>query len=147
MGWVGQKLRRFEDPALIRGEGRFVADLTGKAKAVYFVRSPVADGRIVHIERPTNAVMFTADDLVGIKPIQPRLHRFDYIALKQPILPVDKVSYAGQPLAVVVADSIAEAEDVAESVQIDIEATAPLTDLDQAIESGAARTHDDVADN
>ena len=147
MGWVGQELRRFEDPALLRGEGRFVADLLGQAKAVCFVRSPVASGHIVHIDKPADAVMFTADDLVGIKPIQPRLHRFDYVPLKQPILPVHKISYVGQPLAVVVADSAAEAEDLAESVQIEIETATPLTDLDLTILSGAALAHDDVADN
>jgi len=147
MGWVGRRLRRFEDPTLIRGEGQFVADLAGQSKAVCFVRSPVASGRIIHIEKPTGTAVFTADDLKNVKPIQPRLHRFDYVPLKQPILPHDKVSYAGQPLAVVIADSLAEAEDLAETVQVEIESAAPLTDLDQAIEPGAPITHDDVADN
>ena len=147
MCWVGQRLRRFEDPALTRGDGRFVADLKGQAKAVCFLRSPVASGRIIHIEKPPGAPVFTASDLADVNPIQPLLHRFGYVPLKQPILPEDSVSFAGQPLAAVVADSAAEAEDLAEAVQIEIEPAMPLTDLDQATAPGAPLTHDHIADN
>ena len=147
MGWVGRRLRRFEDPTLVRGEGQFVADLAGNAKAICFVRSPIANGRIVHIEKPAGALVFTADDLTGVKPILPRLHRFDYVPLKQPILPKDKITFAGQPLAVVVADCLAEAEDLAEAVRLEVESVPALTDLDRAVEPGAALTHADVPEN
>ncbi|MGI9417727.1 MAG: xanthine dehydrogenase family protein molybdopterin-binding subunit [Geminicoccaceae bacterium] len=147
MGWVGRKLRRFEDPTLVRGDGQFVADLAGKAKSVCFVRSPIASGRIVHIEKPSGSLVFTAADLVGVKPIEPLLHRFGYVPLKQPILADDKVSFAGQPIAVVVADSPAVAEDLAEAVEVEIEPITALTDLVQATLPGAALTHDHVADN
>ena len=51
MKWVGRAIRRLEDPALVRGRGRFTADLTA-AHFVRFVRSPVASGRIVKIGAP-----------------------------------------------------------------------------------------------
>src|SRR6516225_10754879 len=49
--WVGRAIRRLEDPALVRGRGRFTADLP-VAHFVRFVRSPVAAGRVVRISAP-----------------------------------------------------------------------------------------------
>lgn len=46
MNWVGRRLPRYEDPVLLRGDGRFVADLARGALAMRFVRSPVARGTI-----------------------------------------------------------------------------------------------------
>ena len=147
MSWIGRKLRRFEDPALLRGDGQFVADLAGNAKAVVFLRSPVAAGRILHIKKPDDALVITAGDLSGVKPILPRLHRFNYMPLEQPILPEDRVSYAGQPIAAVVAASLAEAEDLAEAVSVEIEAAPALVDLDQAMAPSARPVHGEVPGN
>ena len=73
MSWIGRKLRRFEDPALLLGRGRFTGDLARGAAAVRFVRSPVARGRIVALRKPEGALVFTAADLAGVKPIRPLL--------------------------------------------------------------------------
>src|SRR4051812_16349904 len=86
MNWVGRSLRRFEDRALLLGRGRFTADTPGEAGAVRFARSPVARGRIRSISRPEGALVFTAADLVEVKPIRPLLHRPDYVPIAQPVL-------------------------------------------------------------
>ena len=52
MTWVGRSIRRLEDPALLRGEGRFTADVAAGALAVRFLRSPVASGRIDTLRPP-----------------------------------------------------------------------------------------------
>ncbi len=54
MKWVGRAIRRLEDPALVTGRGRFTADLPA-AHWVRFVRSPIASGRIVAIDAPSDA--------------------------------------------------------------------------------------------
>jgi len=109
MNWIGRSLPRLEDPTLLRGGGSYVADRIGKAAAVRFVRSPVARGAILNIEIPPGAIVFTGRDLAAVKPIRPILHRPDYVAIGQPVLPVDRISFAGQAVAVVVADDAAAA--------------------------------------
>ena len=52
MNWVGRPIPRLEDPVLLIGEGRFVADIAQGAAAIRFVRSPIARGRIEGIEIP-----------------------------------------------------------------------------------------------
>ena len=51
-----------------------------------FVRSPVAAGKIKNIEAPDGAMVITAADLKGVKPITPMLHKFNYKPVGQPIL-------------------------------------------------------------
>ncbi len=72
--WVGRPIRRFEDAALLRGHGRFTADLAA-ALWVRFMRSPVAAGRIVRITAPADAMVVTAADLAGVQPVRPMLQR------------------------------------------------------------------------
>ena len=86
MSWVGRPIPRLEDPALVTGRGRFVADLAAGAAALHFVRSPIACGRITKIRRPSGATVLTAADLAGVKPIRPLLHRPEYVAIEQPVL-------------------------------------------------------------
>ena len=83
--WVGRAIRRLEDPALIRGQGRFTADLP----AVYwvrFVRSAVAAGKIKKINAPKGAFVVTAADLKSVKKITPMLHKFNYKPVGQSVL-------------------------------------------------------------
>ena len=147
MSWVGRSLPRLEDPTLLVGRGRYVGDLTAGTAHVRFVRSPVPRGAILDIERPEGAAVFTAADLVGVKPICPILHRPDYVAVDMPVLARDRVCFSGQAIAVVVAADAAEAEDLAELVFVDIEAEDPILDVDAALRPGAALTHPHAAGN
>ena len=117
MRWVGRPLPRYEDPVLLRGHGRYTADLPGGgARILRFIRSPVARGRILRVNAPPEVPIITAAGLGDVKPICPRLDRPDYIAVAQPILATERVTYVGEPIAAVIADTALEAEDFAERV-------------------------------
>jgi carbon-monoxide dehydrogenase large subunit len=147
MSWIGRRLPRYEDPVLLRGRGSYVADLARGAHILRFVRSPVARGRILGITAPPGAQVVTAADLAGVRPICPRLDRPDYVAIAQPILAKERVRYVGEPIAAVIADSAAAAEDLADRVAVEIAAEAPVVTLDQALAPGAPPVHDGAANN
>jgi len=141
MRWVGRAIRRLEDPALVRGRGRFTADLAA-AHHVRFVRSPVACGRILRIAAPNGATIVTAAELAGTRPIRPMLHKFDYRAIAQPLLAQDVVRFVGEPVAAVWAATPAQAEDLAEQVEIAIAEEPALIDAREALAANAPRVHD-----
>jgi len=147
MNWIGRSLPRLEDPTLLKGGGSYVADRIGKAAAVRFVRSPVARGRILDIEIPSGAIVFTGKDLSDVKPIRSILHRPDYVAIGQPVLPVDRVVFSGQAVAVVVADDPALAEDIADQVFVDIDAVDAVIEVDLALIPGAEVVHPEAPSN
>ncbi|MCF8477713.1 MAG: xanthine dehydrogenase family protein molybdopterin-binding subunit [Pseudolabrys sp.] len=138
--WVGRAIRRVEDPALVTGQGHFTADLPA-AHWVRFVRSPVAAGTIESISAPDGALVITAADLADVKKITPMLHKFEYKAVGQPILPDGQVRFVGEAVAAVVAASEEEAEDVADLVELDIAETKPLVDSRDALKPGARQIH------
>lgn len=145
--WVGRSLPRFEDPPLLTGEGSFVADLTDGCAFMRFVRSPIPHARIVGIEAPKEVTLFTAADLTDVEPLRPLLHRADYQPVDQNILARDKVRFVGEPVAVVVAESLAAAEDAAEQVFIDLDPLEPVSNVTQALGPGAPSVHEGISDN
>ena len=144
--WVGRAIRRVEDPALLTGQGRFTADLPA-AHWVRFVRSPFAAGKIAKIKAPDGAQTITAADLAGVKPILPMLHKFNYRPVAQAVLADGVVRFVGEPIAAVVAASAAEAEDVAELVELAIEQTMPVTDALAALAPGTPQVHAEAPGN
>ena len=142
--WVGRSIRRMEDPTLLRGAGMYVGDIGG-ASAVRFVRSPVASGFIRAVRGPGYTI---ADlDADGVGHIEAVLHRPDYVRLAQPLLARERVRYVGEPVAVVVAGTAAEAEDLAEQVELDIEPLPAAVSLDDALAPGAPLVHPDEAES
>ena len=137
--WVGRALRRLEDPALVQGRGRFSADLPA-AFYVRFVRSPVASGRIKNIHAPDGANLIRAADL-NARPIRPMLHKFNYQPIAQPILAESVLRFVGEPIAAVYAGSAAQAEDIAEAVEVEIEETQAVMDAREALSLDAPRVH------
>jgi carbon-monoxide dehydrogenase large subunit len=146
MKWVGRAIRRLEDPALVTGRGRFTGDLPA-AHWVRFVRSPVASGRIVRINAPTDARIVLAEHLEGVRPIRPMLHKFNYQPIEQPVLAKNVVRFVGEPIAAVVAPSSAEAEDLAERVEIEIAELAAVVDAQEALRPDAPRVHHNTTSN
>ena len=130
---IGQPVRRSEDPTLVRGQGRYTDDvnLPGQAYAV-MVRSRDAHGVIRGIDTAAAkampgvlAVLTGADlkDYGGLKCLLPLKSR-DGSPIKyrpRPALATDKVRFVGDPVACVVAETIAQAKDAAEAVALDIE--------------------------
>ena len=117
--WVGRSIRRVEDPALVRGDGRYVGDVAVGMATARFVRSASPTGLIRSIDGPC----YTAADLdaAGVGEIEAVLHRPDFVKVSQPLLARDRVRYVGEPVAVVVGRSPEEAEDLAEQVVVDID--------------------------
>lgn len=150
MSWVGRPIPRLEDPVLLTGHGRFVADIARGAAAVRFVRSPIARGRILAIDipdLPAGVRVITASDLGDVRPIRPLLHRPDYVPIAQPALAGARVNHVGEPIAAVVAPSPEQAEDIAELVFVEIEPEDAVTDLDLALEPDAPQVHDEAPGN
>src|SRR6185312_11703413 len=127
--YVGQALARREDDRVLRGEACYVDDieLPGMAHAA-FARSPHAHARVTAVqvpdELPPGVLAFvTPADLEG------RVKRYPKVAMEgmevsddqHPILPEGEVRYAGQPVAGVIAESRALAEDAAELIEVDYE--------------------------
>ncbi|HEY2244030.1 MAG TPA: hypothetical protein VGH47_07395, partial [Xanthobacteraceae bacterium] len=140
MKWVGRAIRRLEDPALVRGRGRFTADLAA-THFVSFVRSRVASGRILKISAPDGITVIRATDL-GARPIKPMLHKFNYRPIEQPILADEVVRFVGEPIAAVFAPTPAEAEDAADRVEIEIVELPAVTDARAALQPHAPAVHD-----
>jgi carbon-monoxide dehydrogenase large subunit len=154
---VGQPVSRKEDPKLVRGEGRYTddIDLPGQAYGV-MVRSPLAHGRITRL--PTDAAraapgvlgVYTAEDMAAAGYGEPRcampLKSADgtpLVAPPRPLLAYGKVRHVGEPLALVVAASEAEARDAAELIEVEIEPRPAVVDPEAALEAGAPRVHDE----
>ena len=126
--WIGRPVLRREDERILRGEGRYVDDLErpGMLHAA-FVRSPFARARIAATSTPSGVTVLTGDDLRGTLPIQAP-PGVEHLEAPHPVLAVDEVRYVGQPVALVLAASRAEAEDAAELVEVDYEPLDPVVD-------------------
>jgi carbon-monoxide dehydrogenase large subunit len=138
---IGTYVERVEDVRLLTGAGRYVDDihLDGMLHAVV-VRSTVAHGRFKSVEidaakqMPGVHAVFTAEDVAreynGIVPKIPiRLAAMPELApFQQSVIAVDKVRYVGEPLAVVIAETAALAEDAAGLIYADIDFLPPVPD-------------------
>ncbi|MYH58056.1 MAG: xanthine dehydrogenase family protein [Boseongicola sp. SB0675_bin_26] len=147
---IGARIRRKEDRRLLNGQAKFVGDLRFPRQwEAAFVRSPVAHGRIVGITKPELLAhrVFTSDDLSDVLPIRAESSLPTYKVSDQNPLAKDKVRFVGECIAICIAPTRAEAEDVAESVGVDIEPLPPLVDARAAMETGAALVHESWGDN
>ena len=132
-GLIGARVQRLEDPRLLAGRGCYVDDLrrTG-ALHVAFCRSDESHARILRIDTseaaraPGVATVVTAADLEGAcRPLRATSRMPSYQATELPVLAGDKVRYAGEPVAAVLAESRYLAEDAAERVVIDTSLSPP----------------------
>src|SRR3954454_18844945 len=147
---VGARLIRKEDDRLMRGRGQFVADLRfAGMQDVAFVRSPLAHARIRGIAAPQSLkhAVFAAADLVGVKPIRAVSGLRGFKVSEQPVLATDKVRFVGELLAMCVAPTRAQAEDIAGSVTLDLEELPAVHDMLAARTPESALVHDHWADN
>ncbi|MDR4308003.1 xanthine dehydrogenase family protein [Chelatococcus sambhunathii] len=147
---VGARLPRKEDDRYMRGRGQYVADIKmAGMQDVAFVRSPLAHARIRAIRIPDDirAQVFTADDLDGVNPIRAVSGLPGFKPSEQPVLARGKVRQVGELVAMCVAPTRAEAEDIAERVELDLEELPALHDMLRAREPGAALVHEHWGDN
>ena len=165
--YVGTSVRRREDRRLVKGTGRFVADirLDGMLEAAV-LRSPFARARILGIdvqaarELPGVVAVVTARDLAGaVEPFTrfvdqeetpPGLEEAVHPIVRPcPIEPLasDEVCYVGQAVAVVVAESRYVAEDALELVEVEYEELPAVVDPEVAVADGTELVHADLGTN
>src|SRR3954467_13374180 len=151
-GYVGQAIRRKEDPPLIRGRGRYVDDiqLPGTLYAA-IVRSPHAPARITSIDaseaegRKDVHLVLTGEDLKDLAAPLPMAWAPPGVEVKTPEhwpLARGKVCHVGDPVAAVVADTKYGAVDAAEQIYVDYEELPVVIDPDKALEDGSPVIHD-----
>ena len=164
---VGARVRRKEDPRLITGSSTYVDDIQLPGMTyLAFARSPYAHGVINGIdtsaadELPGVVATLTYDDIAKIlvnaeaetkgetTGEDSMEEEFDEIPVP-PIMPLaqSKVRYVGQPIAVVIAESRAVAEDAAELIDVDIDPLDVVTDVFAAMEDSAPQLFDEVPNN
>jgi carbon-monoxide dehydrogenase large subunit len=147
---IGARLLRKEDDRLMRGRGEYVADIRlAGMMDVAFVRSPLAHARIRGIIVPEKYkdVVFTAADLVGVKPIRAVSGLPGFKVSEQPVLATGKVRQVGELVAMCLGRTRAEAEDIAAAVELDLEELPAVHDMLQARQPGAPLVHESWGDN
>src|ERR1700748_38723 len=158
---VGQPVRRKEDDTLVRGKGKYTDDfsLPGQAYA-WIVRSSHAHGIIKGIDTAAAKAMpgvlgvWTAADLAPANyapftcglPLKSR-DGSPLLQTNRMALATDKVRYVGDPVAFVVAETLAQARDAAEAVELDIDPLPAVTNAREAAQPGAPQLYDHIPNN
>src|SRR5262245_19105896 len=149
---IGQAVTRFEDPRLLRGEGRFIEDINLPGQVyMYLLRSPHAHARVRAIDTAAALAahgviaVFTAADLahdnLGTMEMTLKRKRPDgspMFARPHRGLSTEHVRYVGDPVALVVAETHGTARDAAELVRVDYEPLPSVTSTADAVTPGAA---------
>ena len=156
---IGASTKRREDVRFLTGSGNYTDDINIHGQAyVHFLRSDVAHGRLKSVDTsaaegmPGVVKIFTGKDFEGVgglpcgwlitdrngEPMQEPPH---------PILAQGKVRHVGDPIAAVVADSLEQARDAAEAIELDIEELPAVIDMGRALKDGATKVHDDLGSN
>ena len=147
---IGARLLRKEDDRFMRGRGEYVGDirLPGMQEAA-FLRSPLAHARIEAIRVPPTLRdrVFLAADLAGVAPIRADTALPGFKSSVQPVLATGKVRYVGEPIALCVAPTRAEAEDLMAEIDIDFEPLPVVHDMLQGRQPGAPLVHEHWGDN
>jgi carbon-monoxide dehydrogenase large subunit len=164
--WVGGGLLRKEDPELLTGQGRYVDDLALPGMLwLAFVRSPLAHAVVTRVDtsaakqRPGVVAAFTGAELAS-EWAAPMPCAWPIADRKLPDEPTadprvpdhwpvarDRVRYAGEIVAVVVADSREHAFDAVEAVDVDYDELPVVTDMEEALEEGAPVIHEQFGTN
>ncbi len=158
-GGIGASSKRREDVRFLTGRGRYTDDINlNNQTYAWFLRSEVAHGTINGIDTAAAEAMdgvvrvFTAKDFEGVGGVPCGWQVTDRFGNpmkepKHPVLAEGKVRHVGDPIAVVVAESEAQARDAAEAIAVDITELPAVMDMKAALESGATKVHDDLDDN
>ena len=158
---MGQSVRRVEDPRLLTGQGRYTADidLDGQAYA-HVLRSPMAHARIRSIDTAAAAAapgvlkVYTAEDIkaagLGTIPCRFPLKQANgdpMVAPPHPILADGAVRHVGDPVAFIVAETLEQARDAAELVEIDYDLLPAIVETDKARAPDAPQIWPEAAHN
>jgi len=158
---VGQPVRRKEDDTLVRGKGRYTDDVSASGQVyAWIVRSSHAHGTIKGIDTSAATAMpgvlgvWTGADLAAENynpftcgfPLKSR-DGSPLLQTNRQALATDKVRFVGDPVAFVVAETLAQARDAAEAVALDIEPLPAVTSAKEAAKPGAPQLYDHIPNN
>jgi carbon-monoxide dehydrogenase large subunit len=150
---------RVEDDQLLRGEGRYADDVKPANLAyAYFVRSPQAHARIKSVDTaearkaPKVLAVLTAKDMESVGSVSrhpPMTGRsgFKLIMPHRPALAGERITHIGQPVAVVIADTLSAAQDAAELIAVEYEQLPAVTGAQAAMQPGAPQLYPDAPGN
>jgi carbon-monoxide dehydrogenase large subunit len=158
---IGAAVARKEDQRFVTGHGRYTDDLKRPGQVhAYFLRSTVAHGKIKRLDAakarkmPGVLGVFTGPDIANDKVGGPicgwMIHSKDGSPMKaapHPTMALDTVRYVGDHIALVVAETYAQARDAAEAIDIDIQALPIVTDASRAQDAGAPQLHAEAPRN
>ncbi len=156
---IGASSKRREDVRFLTGRGKYTDDINLLGQThVYFLRSDMAHGKINKIDTsaaenmPGVVRIFTGADFEGVGGLPCGWQVTDRhgAPMKEPGHPVlaqGKVRHVGDPIAAIVAESLAEARNAAEAIDLDIDELPAVVDMKKALEAGAPKVHDDLDDN
>src|SRR6186997_1668860 len=158
---IGQPMRRHEDMRLLVGQGRYTDDITlPRMMQAFVLRSPMAHASIKRVDAaaarrmPGVLLVLTGEDVrtdgLGDIPCTTPLVGRDGKPRRdtpRPVLAMDKVRHVGQPVALVVAETLAAARDAAEAIEIDYAALPSVTETKDAMAPGAAQLFDHIPGN
>ncbi|HEU4612695.1 MAG TPA: molybdopterin cofactor-binding domain-containing protein, partial [Kofleriaceae bacterium] len=156
---IGQAVLRKEDARFLTGTGQYTDDVSASRQTyAWFLRSPHAHANIVGIDTaeakssPGVVDVFTGADLQGVNglPCGWLITGTDGKPMNEPPHPVlaqGKVRYVGDPVALVVAESIAQAKDAAEQIVVDYDVLPSAVDSLDALAGGAPQIHEQAPGN
>jgi aerobic carbon-monoxide dehydrogenase large subunit len=147
---VGARVQRKEDARHLHGRGNFVSDMILQGQSeVAFLRSPIAHGRIRRIVKSpgTETQVFVRADLDDAASIVAPTTVPGYKLSECPPLAHEKVRFVGEAIAMCIAPTRAEAEDIAEQVEVEFDELPVLVDAHAARAEPTVRVHEDWSDN
>ena len=156
---IGASTKRREDIRFLTGDGNYTDDINIQNQTyAWFVRSEVAHGKITNLDTSAAEGMegvvkiFTSADFAhaGSIPCGWQItdrHGQPMQEPKHPVLAEGKVRHVGDPIAVVIAESVEQARDAAEAIVIDIEELPAVIDMKEAVKPGATKVHDELTSN
>jgi aerobic carbon-monoxide dehydrogenase large subunit len=149
-GWIGASLLRKEDARYLFGRGMYIADVhVPGVQDVAFVRSPMANARIRHVDKPPHATgrVFTLADIGPINVLEAGPELSAHRHSPYPPLADERVRYVGQTIAACVMPTRAQAEDLAEQVQVELEELPAVVDVVAAMRPSSPRVFDEWPSN
>ncbi|AWD20572.1 xanthine dehydrogenase family protein molybdopterin-binding subunit [Fuscovulum blasticum] len=158
-GGIGASVKRREDVRFLTGKGRYTDDINIRGQLyAFFLRSDVAHGRLKSVDTaaasdmPGVVQVFTAADFAGVGGIPcgwQVTDRFGKVMQepKHPVLADGKVRHVGDPIAMVVAETLDQARDAAEAIGVEIEDLPPVLNMKDALKPDAPKVHDDLTSN
>jgi len=149
---VGRPMERLEDPAILTGRGRYGDDIAVKPGTLHaaILRSPHAHAEIVSIDTDAAAKLAGVRAVLTRDDLRPWSRPF-VVGVKSPMeqwaLAMDRVRYVGEPVAVVMAESRALAEDAIDLIKVEYAMLDPVTSIEQSLADAAAVLHERVGSN